>query len=110
MAELDFESAIAQLTNPIQDHVVEELLEWIKDKREDRRIRKNVSKWYKDRYPANHPYLNKKIPIGPLAKFGSKLIGPLQFMTPGKAMAPDLTEEERIKHPLIPFGPFERGR
>ena len=47
---------------------------------------------------------------GPLAKAGSKILGPLQFMTPGKAMAPDLTEEEKIKHPLIPFGPFERGR
>ena len=47
---------------------------------------------------------------GPLAKAGSKVLGPLQFMTPGKAMAPDLTEEQRAEFPITLFEPFERGR
>ena len=65
-----------------------------------------LSKWLKkEGYP---------VPKGPLARFGSKLLGPLQYMMPGKAMAPDLTDKERAKFAMNavfePFEPFERGR
>ena len=96
MAELDFESKIAQLTNPIQDHVVEELIDWAKAKKEklqwQRKGRENIRKWNKQ-----NPLKKYQIPVprGPLAIFGSKLLGPLQWMMPGTLHSGELTHAQR---------------
>jgi len=110
----------------LQNHLtssVPDAFDWVADKLAEKKFKKalrlkhaaNVAKgpWLGGKIgPSWFKYGTPGLPIpkGPLAKAGSKILGPLQFMTPGKAMAPDLTEEEKIKHPLIPFGPFERGR
>ena len=85
MAELDFESKIAQLTNPIQDHVVEELIEWAKKKRHKRKLRKELNKLFP----------NNTIAKPPLAKFGSKFLGPFQWMLPGTLHSGELTHAQR---------------
>ena len=87
MAELKIDSIMAQLANPIQDHVVEELIDWAKEKLLHRKSRKNFDKWLKkEGYP---------VPKGPLAKVGTKLLGPLQWMMPGTLHSGELTHAQR---------------